>query len=201
MDWALMDATIRIVSQPPKRAFKPASEFFYQLSAGSLASEHLTYSLIIAPAWLELNTKGLLTGSVSSVEGSYPVTVRAEDEHGNSDLQSFEIVVGDSILSVHSSAPRELELTNVPNPFTSSTRISFELEEANHVSVEVTDMTGAHINTLFSNEELGSGLHSIEWDGTLSSGVRAAAGVYYCRLVARSSSGKEECVMKKIALL
>jgi hypothetical protein len=201
MNWALVDATIRIVSRPPSRPFKPSSEFFYQLSAGSLAGDHLAYSLVIAPAWLELSTKGLLTGTVSSFEGSYPVTVKVQDERGNSDLQSFEILVGDSVAGVHPYSFHDLDLTNAPNPFSASTKIAFELQEPEHVTIDVTDMTGAYIHTLVHDETFESGHHSLEWDGTMSNGVRAAAGIYYCRLVARNSSGKEEYVLKKIALL
>ncbi|HFA47733.1 MAG TPA: T9SS type A sorting domain-containing protein [Bacteroidetes bacterium] len=71
---------------------------------------------------------------------------------------------------------RELNLRNYPNPFEVQTTIYFDLPEAAPVSVEVFDLNGRLVNTLFDGA-LTAGAQSIEWN---SEGY--APGVYYYQL-------------------
>lgn len=66
---------------------------------------------------------------------------------------------------------------NVPNPFNPNTRISFSLARRDHVDVSVYDVTGRLVSTLFDGQ-LGSGPHSLTWNGTASNGQLVASGVY-----------------------
>ncbi|MCH8011596.1 MAG: T9SS type A sorting domain-containing protein [Candidatus Marinimicrobia bacterium] len=73
-----------------------------------------------------------------------------------------------------------------PNPFNSETTISFDLPEAQQVTVTVYDLTGREVATL-TNREYSAGSHSVIWDaGDFGSGV------YVYRLNAGSfvSTGK-----------
>jgi len=67
--------------------------------------------------------------------------------------------------------PDEFHLGNYPNPFNSSTRITFELSRQQHVTLNVYDIQGRKIHQLASGSH-GSGMHSYDFraDG-LSSGV------------------------------
>ena len=60
---------------------------------------------------------------------------------------------------------------NYPNPFNPSTKISFTIPKADHVSVVVYDMLGKEISTLVDTD-LGAGTHSVTFDGkSLASGT------------------------------
>jgi hypothetical protein len=62
---------------------------------------------------------------------------------------------------------------NMPNPFSSKTNISFELEKAASVSLSVYDVTGKLIASQFAGEKA-AGKHSIEFNAD-----NLSAGVYY----------------------
>ncbi len=60
---------------------------------------------------------------------------------------------------------------NYPNPFNPSTKISFTIPKADHVSVVVYDMLGKEISTLIDSD-LGAGTHTVTFDAkTLASGT------------------------------
>lgn len=71
---------------------------------------------------------------------------------------------------------------NFPNPFASSTAISFRLPEPNEVTIRILSPSGRVVRTLLDAEARGAGEHSVIWDGTDDSGERSASGVYFCRL-------------------
>jgi hypothetical protein len=83
-----------------------------------------------------------------------------------------------SVTSPH----RNVELhQNYPNPFNPSTRISYYLPRALHVTLTVYDVRGTLVRTLL-DQPAGVGYHSLVWDGTDSSGSRVGSGVYFYRL-------------------
>ncbi|TVQ69116.1 MAG: T9SS C-terminal target domain-containing protein, partial [Balneolaceae bacterium] len=60
---------------------------------------------------------------------------------------------------------------NYPNPFNPSTRITFELNNPQHVTLSVYDIQGQHITTLL-NGERAAGEHHVTFDsGDLASGM------------------------------
>ena len=71
-----------------------------------------------------------------------------------------------------------LSLSNDPNPFTGSTVISWNMQQASHVELNICDITGKRIATLV-NENMAAGSHSVTWNAPLQS-----AGVYFCTLKA-----------------
>ncbi len=77
---------------------------------------------------------------------------------------------------------RLLNVTASPNPFVSTTSISFELTETSNTTIEIFDLSGRKIATLV-NSVLSSGNHSIEWNGHTSNNEEASAGLYLCRII------------------
>ncbi len=69
-----------------------------------------------------------------------------------------------------------LNITNYPNPFNSSTAIGYYLESSSDVFIEIYDMLGRKVETLFNGFE-STGYHRRIWE---SDG--AASGVYYYRI-------------------
>jgi hypothetical protein len=70
---------------------------------------------------------------------------------------------------------------NVPNPFSMSTSISFYVRDNGVTKLEIVDMFGRTVRTLFDGVA-SSGKTSVEWDGTDDSGANVATGTYIYRL-------------------
>ncbi|HVP15072.1 MAG TPA: Ser-Thr-rich GPI-anchored membrane family protein [Terriglobales bacterium] len=68
-----------------------------------------------------------------------------------------------------------------PNPGPGTTLLRFTLPGAGRVRLEVLDLAGRRLWQ--QSGEQGAGLHAVRWDGTLESGGRAGAGLYFVRLV------------------
>ena len=64
-----------------------------------------------------------------------------------------------------------------PNPFTLSTRISYNLPESGNITIMVYNLLGEKVNNLIDAWQP-AGSHTIEWDGTGISGQRLPAGCY-----------------------
>ncbi len=91
--------------------------------------------------------------------------------------------------------PVSMELDqNYPNPFNPKTNIRFTLPNASAVSLEVRNVLGQLVTTVYAGE-LPAGSHQFEWDSN-SSGRPVASGVYFYTL--RTNS---EVITKKMMLL
>ncbi|MEN8224022.1 MAG: FlgD immunoglobulin-like domain containing protein [Bacteroidota bacterium] len=86
-------------------------------------------------------------------------------------------------------------LSNVPNPFNSSTKVIFDLSTTGYVQMEVYDFTGRHVSTL-QNGILSAGHHEIVWNACDENGGNLDSGIYLCHF---SSDGHEE-ILKMILL-
>jgi hypothetical protein len=70
-----------------------------------------------------------------------------------------------------------------PNPSLTDLTIDYSLPRPMPVSLRVYDVAGRLVRTLV-NESLEAGPHTVVWDGKNQSGVRAASGIYFYRMVA-----------------
>jgi hypothetical protein len=86
---------------------------------------------------------------------------------------------------------------NYPNPFNSTTVIRFHIagNSDKYVKLEILDITGRTIITLYEGEKKG-GYHSMIWDGTDASGSAVPSGIYLYRLTTESTN-----ISKKMSLL
>jgi len=73
---------------------------------------------------------------------------------------------------------------NRPNPFGSSTAISYSVRERQPVSLRIYDIRGALVRELLGGT-VGAGVHRVSWDGRDGRGREVGSGVYFCHLVAR----------------
>ncbi len=69
-----------------------------------------------------------------------------------------------------------------PNPFSSSTTVSFVVPEAGQVRIDILDASGRTVSTLLDGS-VSLGAHSIRWQGKDRSGAYVASGVYFLRLI------------------
>jgi hypothetical protein len=125
------------------------------------------------PAWRNVTTSVLT--SQNKISGS------------SQSLSVFMIVepaattgIGDDALGVTARL-----LPSAPNPFRSSTRVSFTLPEAQAARLEVFNLNGARIRTL-ADGILSAGEHGFDWNAADERGVRQAPGMYFFRLTTAS---------------
>ncbi len=95
------------------------------------------------------------------------------------------------------SIPRPVSLqTNYPNPFKGSTTINFTLKEATDIRLEIFNIHGQRIKTLFSGRK-DTGNHALIWDGTDSQHNKVASGIYLYHLTTRQGSDIKKCILLK----
>ncbi|MGE5175154.1 MAG: Ig-like domain-containing protein [Hyphomicrobiales bacterium] len=68
-----------------------------------------------------------------------------------------------------------------PNPLNPETEISFGVEHAGRVRVQVFDLSGRLVNTL-SDQARDAGVHTVRWSGLDRNGGHVASGVYFVRV-------------------
>ncbi|MCD4828936.1 MAG: T9SS type A sorting domain-containing protein [Candidatus Cloacimonetes bacterium] len=84
---------------------------------------------------------------------------------------------------------------NSPNPFNPETAITFSLPQQGNVSLDVYNIRGRHVKTLYSGQAE-TGDYTVIWRGLDNQETPVASGVYFYRLQA---GGREE--VKKMLLL
>ncbi|MCP4569645.1 MAG: HYR domain-containing protein [FCB group bacterium] len=83
-----------------------------------------------------------------------------------------------------------------PNPFNATTTIMYELPEPCHVRIDVFNVLGQKIITLFDGQE-SAGIHSVDWRGVDESGRTVSSGVYLYRLNAAGFTSDKKMVLMK----
>lgn len=140
----------------------------YQISGMSAGdSLHLEWAYAVSS---EYRTDRLITNIFVQRNGTKKV--QQAIRQAPSGYASVEIVeIPGAIKSLH----------NFPNPFTTSTEISFSLGEASHVTLGIYTVDGRLVATLI-DQKLNQGEQRAIWNGCDSSGRRLASGVYYYKL-------------------
>ncbi|NUO83498.1 T9SS type A sorting domain-containing protein [candidate division KSB1 bacterium] len=78
--------------------------------------------------------------------------------------------------------PATFELAqNYPNPFNPSTKIAFALPHAAHVTVDIYNMAGQQVATLFEGYR-SAGRYEVMWNGKDLRGKTVGSGIYFYRL-------------------
>ncbi len=91
--------------------------------------------------------------------------------------------------------PANFELVpNWPNPFNSSTQISYILDEGGEVRVDIYDLLGQRVKSLVAGYQM-SGSYQISWDGQDQHGNRVGTGVYLLRLASGSRLASQKLLL------
>ncbi len=80
---------------------------------------------------------------------------------------------------------------NYPNPFNSITTVSFQLPRAEHVTIDVRNISGRLVGILV-NERKEAGYHTVRWKA-----VGFSSGIYFLRMKAGSFTNVRKCVLVK----
>ncbi|MCP4549910.1 MAG: T9SS type A sorting domain-containing protein [bacterium] len=90
-------------------------------------------------------------------------------------------------------------MSNFPNPFNPTTNILFTTHLDCRVSLNIYDVTGRKIRTLFEDHPLAAGEQSVPWDGIDDNGLQVSSGVYFVSVTSfDAKSGQGEKMVKKI---
>ncbi len=74
-----------------------------------------------------------------------------------------------------------LLFNNYPNPFNSETHISLVLKNKANVNIDVFDVLGRKVKTIFDGS-LSSGFQEFVWNGSSNNGQRVSSGAYFIRI-------------------
>jgi len=131
--------------------------------------------------WLRLDTSNDSTEALAP--GQYAAILRfsAEDCYYDIILPVEITVTGSEVPSGNSNTPAQIEVFCYPNPFNSTTRLSFGVPNATDVTIAVFGIDGRLVETII-NDRLEAGRYSVAWNGhNYSTGLyvlRMDAGYY-----------------------
>lgn len=84
--------------------------------------------------------------------------------------------------------------TMSPNPMVQTTDISYRIETAGAVRIEIFDPSGRKIRSLWNGHQMAGG-HILPWDGRDDSGVDVPDGMYFVRVQAGGSTDSEKVLV------
>jgi hypothetical protein len=87
-------------------------------------------------------------------------------------------------------------LKSYPNPFISSTTMTYVLEDSGPVRISIIDLNGKLIKSL-PTEIKQAGEHTLFWDGTTASGERVKPGIYFCTVKFNNQLQTNKMVLNK----
>lgn len=127
--------------------------------------------------------------------GPYTARVTATDNFNNRGEGRLDISLGGG-----SSGGRLSNVYAIPNPFETTTDLTFELSRAaSQVRVQLFSVAGRKVREW--SQPGASGENRLTWDGTDGRGDPVANGVYLLRVLVRESGGKEIDVVEPIVRL
>ena len=107
---------------------------------------------------------------------------------------NYQIGVIQTSVSPQNNQPTKFELAqNYPNPFSTSTAISYNLKTQSDAAITIYDILGREVRR-FTIDIQAAGLHGIMWNGTNSLGHKVATGIYFYRLQAGGESQVKKMV-------
>ena len=85
---------------------------------------------------------------------------------------------------------------NYPNPFNSSTSISYSIMEENYINITIYDLIGKRIKLLI-NKYQSPGHYKVQWNGQSDNGISVSAGVYLYSIEADETRNVKKMVLLK----
>ncbi|MBP6977931.1 MAG: FlgD immunoglobulin-like domain containing protein [Bacteroidales bacterium] len=95
--------------------------------------------------------------------------------------------------TVNNGIPADIQ----PNPFSTETRIRFNLDQMEQTELLIYNLEGRRVRTLLHPQMLPSGDHTVTWNGTTDNGTRVEKGIYYYVLKAGNRFGSGKIIMMK----
>jgi hypothetical protein len=100
-----------------------------------------------------------------------------------------------AVRQISSVMPEQFELSqNFPNPFNPVTEITFQVQKASNIEINVYNLNGQLICNLV-NEVKNIGTHSVKWNGTDNNGKAVPSGVYIYTMKADNYSTSKKMTL------
>jgi photosystem II stability/assembly factor-like uncharacterized protein len=173
-NWTRVGGNLEATNGPSVRwaVVMPVSDgkvYMVATSSGIYATDTLTGSTTV---WVKqgANTIGNAICDMIDYRRSDGLVVVATHGHG---MYSTHITSVNDIVTIRDieNSRSDFQLTNYPNPFSSSTTIAFSLEKRADVHLSVMDLSG-HVVSVLADEKMDSGLHTLVFNRSgLSSGT------------------------------
>jgi len=74
-----------------------------------------------------------------------------------------------------------------PNPFNNRVQISYQIPERGYINIEIYNINGRKVKTLFEGENITTGDNLVSWDGTNDQGIVMASGTYFVTIRRKGS--------------
>jgi len=188
-----------------------ADEFFIQVSGMKYVYDSDSLKIVLDSTFVN-NSQLNLTNSYSLATNEFVpmfldvLGIPYSNLHIYSDTTEFEVLVGyasqfDTLypivegrirnipgilagINFNNTVPQNFALNqNFPNPFNPETKIAFILTKRSKVSLEIFDILGRKVKTLFSGYAP-AGEHKFLWNGYDDAGYQVSSGTYIYRLKA-----------------
>lgn len=102
------------------------------------------------------------------------------------------------LTSVVNSAPKVFSLSqNYPNPFNPSTDIKFSVTSTGHATLEVHNVLGQVVATLFDGQAQAGTLYTVNFSAVSGNGPALTSGVYFYRLQSGETSAVRKLMLIK----
>ncbi len=140
------------------------------------------------------NTEWLIN---NLLEGNYFCSVQSIDHTFAGSAFSDEVSFDITFVGVNDGLTSEnfTNLSNYPNPFNQSTTISYNIQEAGFIQIDIFDINGRQVYSLV-NEDRNKGSYHDLWNGESNSGKHLDSGFYYYTLrVNGILISKEKCLL------
>ena len=170
---------------------------FCHQNGGSATLNLATYSGVMSGGW---SGPAIIAGDYQNsllyqriiqptgTDGSMPPNDPLSQAQIDLIAQWIEEGAGNSLITDNVFLPKEHTLhQNYPNPFNPSTVISFSLSKEEFVSIDIYDINGTHMISLFNGKK-NIGTHHLNWNGRDKSGALITTGQYFYQLRTSSSS-------------
>ena len=170
---------------------------FCHQNGGSATLNLATYSGVMSGGW---SGPAIIAGDYQNsllyqriiqptgTDGSMPPNDPLSQAQIDLIAQWIEEGAGNSLSTDDVFLPKEHTLhQNYPNPFNPSTVISFSLNKEEFVSIDIYDINGTHMISLFNGKK-NIGTHHLNWNGRDKSGALITTGQYFYQLRTSSSS-------------
>ena len=128
--------------------------------------------------------------------GTYVYSVRAVYTIGLSETISIEVEITVSDIDEVTPINKTFLKGNYPNPFNPETTIQFDLVKDSEISIEIYNIKGQKVRTLFSGQ-MNRGSHTKIWNGTDDHGQNVSSGIYFYRLIADDVTSTRRMVLMK----
>ncbi|TKJ37252.1 hypothetical protein CEE37_14155 [candidate division LCP-89 bacterium B3_LCP] len=89
-----------------------------------------------------------------------------------------------------------IKATSHPNPFNPDVTISYELQDAGQVTVQIYDLQGQSISTV-KNGYQNAGSYEVVWNGKNANGQKVSSGTYFYKITAGDQTLTKQIIMTK----